>query len=137
MAELNCWNCDTSLAELPRPITRHMHCPECFEDLHCCRLCRHFIDNATNPCADERAEPPVNKEGANFCDFFRPATGSYETGRNERRARAESSLNALFVNTDDSADASARSDGDESPEGEENPEDEKDEARRKLDDLFR
>ena len=130
MAELTCWNCDASLADLPRPITRHMHCPKCFEDLHCCRLCRHFIDNATNPCADERAEPPVHKEGANFCDFFRPATGSYAAGRSERKARAQSNLNALFA--DDDAPAPSGGSG---GSGEERSEE--DEARRKLNELFR
>ena len=129
MTELACWNCGASLAELPRPITRHMNCPACFEDLHCCRMCRHFTDNATNPCADERAEPPVHKEGANFCDFFRPATGRYRAGRKERQVRAKSNLDELFGGADapDEPDA-------ESPPA---PEDvEAAEARRKLDDLF-
>ncbi len=130
MAELTCWNCDASLADLPRPLTRHMHCPKCFEDLHCCRMCRHFIDNATDPCADERAEPPVHKEGANFCDFFRPATSSYEAGRNERQVRAKSNLKALFGTNDEPSQAA---------EGEPSqaPEEEVDEARRKLNELFR
>ena len=127
-AHLTCWNCDASLADLPRPITRHMHCPQCFEDLHCCRLCRHFLDNATNPCDDERAEPPVNKEGANFCDFFRPRMGSYEAGRNERRDRAQSNLKALFAGTEDDSTAA---------QGAAVPDEPVDEARRKLDELFR
>ena len=129
MAELTCWNCAASLAELPRPITRHMHCPKCFESLHCCRMCRHFVDNATQPCTDERAEPPVHKEGANFCDFFRPAMAGYEAGRNERRARARSNLQALFGSAEDDSDAP------DDPEGD--PDEDIDAARRKLDDLFR
>ena len=132
-AGLKCWNCGASLDELPRPITRHMNCPECFEDLHCCRMCRHFTDNATNPCADERAEPPVHKEGANFCDFFRPASDSYRTGRKEKGEQARSNLTALFANpgTDDapSDDAGAAA--------EEAADDAAAIARRKLEGLFR
>ena len=124
-ADLKCWNCGASLAELPRPITRHMNCPACFEDLHCCRMCGHFIDNATNPCADERAEPPAHKEGANFCDFFRPASDSYRAGRRERGERAKADLSALFSNRE-SQDATQ----DRAPDAES-------EARRRLDDLFR
>lgn len=136
MTDLRCWDCGESLAGLPRPITRHMNCPACFEDLHCCRMCRHFTDNATAPCADERAEPPVNKEGANFCDFFRPAPHSYRVGRRERKFQAKSHLDALFGRPGQPAtpdDAAADSDGaalDPIAAAEE-------EARRKLDALFK
>lgn len=125
-SDLACWNCGAALAELPRPITRHMNCPACYEDLHCCRMCRHFTDNATNPCADERADPPVHKEGANFCDFFRPAADSYRAGRKEQGERAQAMLSALFSNRagEDAAEKRA-------------PDAEAAAARRKLDDLFR
>ena len=132
-AGLKCWNCGASLDELPRPITRHMNCPECFEDLHCCRMCRHFTDNATNPCADERAEPPVHKEGANFCDFFRPASDSYRAGRKEKGEQARSNLTALFSNP--GAEDAPSDDAGTSME--EAADDAAAIARRKLEGLFR
>ena len=132
-AGLKCWNCGASLDELPRPITRHMNCPECFEDLHCCRMCRHFTDNATNPCADERAEPPVHKEGANFCDFFRPASDSYRAGRKEKGEQARSNLTALFANSD----AEDTPGEDAGTPAEEAADDAAAIARRKLEGLFR
>ena len=132
MTELACWNCGVSLAELPRPITRHMNCPACFEDLHCCRMCRHFTDSAANPCADDRAEPPVHKEGANFCDFFRPAAGRYRAGRKERQAHAKSNLDTLFAG----AGASEERDAESAAAPEDLEADAAGRARRKLDDLF-
>jgi len=120
VAELKCWNCGTSLEELPRPITRHMNCPACFEDLHCCRLCRHFRPNVTNPCDEDRAEPPVHKEGANFCEFFRPSTDAFEPSSTTKHAAAKGRLDALF---------SGEQDTDSTPDV--------DDAKRKLDDLFR
>ena len=132
-AGLNCWNCGASLDELPRPITRHMNCPECFEDLHCCRMCRHFTDNATNPCADERAEPPVYKEGANFCGFFRPASDSYRAGRKEKGEQARSNLTALFANPG----AEDTPGDDAGTPAEEAADDAAAIARRKLEGLFR
>lgn len=128
--ELKCWNCAASLAELPRPITRHMNCPTCFEDLHCCRMCRHFRESASSPCDDERAEPPVYKEGANFCDYFRPAGDGYRQGRNERQAQAKAGLNALFADREATSGqrAALESQGAASEE---------DDARRRLDALFR
>ena len=95
-------------------------------------MCRHFTDNATAPCDDERAEPPVNKEGANFCDFFRPAPHSYRVGRRERKFQAKSHLDALFGRPA-APDAATADDGaalDPIVAAEE-------EARRKLDALFK
>lgn len=96
MAEVVCWNCGCSLEDIPRPISRHANCPECFEDLHCCRLCVHFAPRLTGQCDDDRAEPPVQKENANFCEFFRPLVGAYEDARGSRRDAARERLDALF-----------------------------------------
>lgn len=90
-------------------------------------MCKHFADSATNPCADDRAEPPVHKEGANFCDFFRPAADSFRAGRHARQAHAKSNLDALFG-------GSARPDAAADEEGGES--DAAREARRRLDELF-
>ena len=96
MAGVVCWNCGCSLEEIPRPISRHANCPECFEDLHCCRLCTHFAPRLTGQCDDDRADPPVQKESANFCEFFRPLSGAYEDVRGSRRDVARQQLDALF-----------------------------------------
>ena len=131
MAALECWSCGASLDELPRPITRHMNCPECFEDLHCCRMCRNYAPDASITCTDERTDPPVNKENANFCDYFRP-TNAYRAGSRERQADAKSRLDALF--------GAAQATDDESEVEEDTlapPDDKHAEARRRLDDLFK
>lgn len=132
MATLECWSCGASLDELPRPITRHMNCPECFEDLHCCRMCRNYAPDASITCTDERADPPVNKENANFCDYFRP-TNAYRVGSRDRQAGAKAKLDALF-GADDPAgeDAESADIGDTADPGD----DKQAEARRRLDDLF-
>ena len=137
-ADLECWNCGASLDELPRPITRHMNCPACFEDLHCCRMCRHYRGDATSPCDDERAEPPVYKEGANFCDFFRPASRGYRTGRRERQAQAKSRFAALFAPDDaEQPPNAAAADADQDDADDPGAADAASAARRKLEDLFR
>lgn len=96
MAGVVCWNCGCSLEDIPRPISRHANCPECFEDLHCCRLCIHFAPRLTGQCDDDRADPPVQKESANFCEFYRPLSGAYEDVRGSRRDVARQQLDALF-----------------------------------------
>ena len=131
MATLVCWSCGASLDELPRPITRHMNCPECFEDLHCCRMCRNYAPDASISCTDERADPPVNKENANFCDYFRPIN-AYRAGSRERQAGAKAKLDTLFGV--DATDEKAESDdGRDPPDA---GDDTQAEARRRLEDLF-
>ena len=132
MATLDCWSCGASLDELPRPITRHMNCPECFEDLHCCRMCRNYAPDASITCTDERTDPPVNKENANFCDYFRP-TNAYRAGSRERQAGAKAKLDALFGGDDPAQEHAEPADsGDAVDPGD----DKQAEARRRLDDLF-
>ncbi len=114
MTDVVCWNCGCSLRDIPRPISRHANCPECFEDLHCCRLCFHFAPNLTGQCDDDRADPPIQKENANFCEFFRPLSGAYDDARGSRRDAARQRLDGLFGGAardtpDDSAPAGTSS----------------------------
>ena len=67
------------------------------------------------------------KEGANFCDYFRPAGDGYRQGRNERQAQAKAGLNALFADRETAGGQRAVPES----QGEE------DDARRRLDALFR
>ena len=134
MADIVCWNCGASLADVPRPISRHANCPACFEDLHCCRLCRHYAPRLTGQCEDDRTDPPVHKETANFCDFFRPISSAYRSKTGTKRDAARTRLDALFGKDD----AGAAGEGDDPPttpsKGARGSQEEQ--ARAKLDALF-
>jgi len=99
--QLHCWNCGISLAQLPLPLSRHEHCPKCFEALHCCRLCRHFRAGETITCAEDRADPPTIKENANFCDWFQPRHGTAVQSGSSRSSNAKARLDALFDDPED------------------------------------
>ena len=92
---LVCWNCGSTLVDVPRPISRHENCPQCFEVLRCCRMCRHYNADKRPYCDHDRAEPPVEKANANFCDFFKPAN-RFEASNGSRANQAKSELDALF-----------------------------------------
>ena len=68
----------------------------------------------------------MQKETANFCEFFRPLTGAYEDVRGSRRDVARQQLDALFGG--DGPEASAESASGPSKE---------DRARAELDALFK
>lgn len=121
---LLCWNCGTSLENVPRPIARHVNCPTCYEFLRCCRMCQHYAPSRPAECDDDRTDPPVIKESANFCEYFSPAFDRYEPVQADRKKGADSQLAALF-------DKEAEQDrpNDLTPSGQ-------DDVRSKLDALF-
>lgn len=132
-SELVCWNCGASLADVPRPISRHATCGKCFNELHCCRMCRHYDPKRTMQCFEDRADPPLMKENANFCDFFAPTNQVFSGTTTTRADSARASLDDLF-GAGDVPDEEG--DTPEADTGNPEPETKADEARRKLDDLF-
>lgn len=83
MSLLTCFNCGADLSAEPLPISRHATCEKCFHELRCCRMCVHYDKNNVTRCFEDRAETPIEKEVANFCEFYSPATGR---GGNEDNA---------------------------------------------------
>lgn len=73
-ARLRCHACSADL-EVEPPVGRSARCPACGADLRCCRNCR-FHDLASyNECAEPSAERVLEKDRANYCDYFSPAAG--------------------------------------------------------------
>jgi hypothetical protein len=129
---LVCWNCGTDLDDIPRPISRHANCRTCFEELHCCRMCHHYRPEITGECDEDRADPPVKKEVANFCDWYEPRFAAYQSATESKRDDAKDKLDTLFGNTDGEDDSD---DDDLDPRAATEPSP-ADEARSKLDTLF-
>ena len=96
VAELTCWNCGELLADVPLPISRHENCPQCFTELHCCRLCRYYDPSIPDQCEEDRADPPVNKEVGNFCEWFQPHAGAFQATRSQKKDISVTKLDSLF-----------------------------------------
>jgi hypothetical protein len=124
--ELVCWNCGESIADIPLPISRHASCAACFEMQHNCRMCYFFHPGSIDDCDEDRADPPVIKESANFCEYFKPVPGRFERDSLRKQSSALTNLSSLFGDGDEEeseADIGAGPDGNEG-------------ARSRLDDLF-
>jgi hypothetical protein len=98
---LTCWNCAAALDDVLLPVSRHEYCAACSEAVHCCRMCRHYAPGRPNACAEDRADPPTDKETANFCDFYAavvavPGSAGASAARDDAAARARAKLDALF-----------------------------------------
>ncbi|MDH3370671.1 MAG: hypothetical protein OEM31_05015, partial [Gammaproteobacteria bacterium] len=94
--DLICWKCGASLATLPLPLSREAECPKCRAYLHCCRLCRFFNPNVAEQCDEDRAEEVRNKEGANFCDWFRPRPDAHHPPGTGKSSAAKAKFDDLF-----------------------------------------
>ncbi len=122
----SCHNCNRPLTDAELPVTRHSNCPQCFHELHCCVMCSHYRPGDSRDCAEDRADAPVVKDSANFCEWFVLRTGA-AGGQNlsdqpSASDNAQAALDALF---DQPSDADAGSAADDSG------------APRSLDDLFK
>lgn len=93
---MNCAFC-RGVIEVNEKVGRRDTCPHCNRDLRCCKQCKFYDPNAYNECREVSAERIMDKERANFCDYFLPR-GSKESGVRSNRARdAKQALEALFT----------------------------------------
>jgi hypothetical protein len=69
---VRCHAC-SEVFETDDPVGRSARCQRCGGDLRCCRNCRFYDLSAYNDCAEPSAERVLEKERANFCDWFSPA----------------------------------------------------------------
>ena len=97
-----------------RPMTRHCHqcgtpwtfrelpgrsefCPKCRADLRVCLNCLFHESSAANQCRERRAEPVVDKDKGNFCEFFDFKTRVWQgEASKSREEEARAKLKALF-----------------------------------------
>jgi hypothetical protein len=93
---LICWRCGAVIKPAQRPISRLERCHACQADLHVCRLCRHYTTRMTGYCDHDHAEPPRERERANFCQYFKPRPGAFTPGEGAVDRRARDGLEALF-----------------------------------------
>jgi hypothetical protein len=91
---MRCWACKTKI-EIEDKVFRQDTCPGCSRPLRCCRNCRFYDEKASNSCREPAAERVTDKEAANFCDYFQPAS-ALASGGEDASARARKKLDDLF-----------------------------------------
>lgn len=92
---LRCWSCGQSVAAVPLPFGRRAECPHCEVFLHCCRQCSFYDTKASKDCREPSADEVVDKEQANFCDYFSPRGGLAASG-DPQAAEARAKLASVF-----------------------------------------
>jgi hypothetical protein len=90
---MHCYHCQHEVNVQDR-IGRGETCPQCAANLHCCRNCLFYDLGAANACQEPQVDPVVDKERANFCEFFTP--GRQQPHRTSTTTEARAKLEALF-----------------------------------------
>jgi hypothetical protein len=112
-----CRHCGTPIT-IGEPFPRDAECGSCGKDLRACVQCRHYDPALNNACRETMADPVVEKERRNFCEYFSPQTAPWQPkAASGREADARAKLEGLFG-------------GPARPSG-------SDDARKKLEDLFK
>lgn len=75
-----CGRCERRLDIVGNQVGRRDVCPHCDAELHACIQCRHFDPSVAKQCKEPFAEIPMDKESANFCDFFQIGEGGLNAG---------------------------------------------------------
>ena len=108
MPTLQCHFCGAPVT-LGEPIPRDSECEQCHSDLRCCRNCRHYDPRMNNECRETQADPVVEKDRRNFCEYFyfsRETFLANKTGGKAAEARAK--LDSMFGGKGTSAPTDAR-----------------------------
>jgi hypothetical protein len=71
---------------------------KCGADLRVCLNCAHHDPRAAHQCRERRAEPVLEKDAGNFCEYFEFARRSWipKGEVNDREAAARERLKKLF-----------------------------------------
>lgn len=93
---VGCHGCG-QVSEFESAVGRSEECAGCGADLRVCLNCVFYDVSAYNDCSEPSAERVLDKDKANFCDFFRPAGGSAPTASSRGSGEsAQSELEKLF-----------------------------------------
>jgi len=76
-------------------LPRASACTGCGADLRCCLNCTFYDPGVYNDCGEPSADRVLEKDRANFCDYFRPLDRS-GSGRRSPSDDARSELERLF-----------------------------------------
>lgn len=93
---MQCWKCGTELKNILLPFSRYEECSHCKTDLHACITCKHYDPSISDACREDRAEYVLDKDKANFCDFFRVNPKAWRGNDNSEAAAARAKLAELF-----------------------------------------
>ncbi len=93
---IQCWKCGATLRNLLLPFSRYEECSTCKADLHACISCKSYAPNLSDGCMEDRADFVLDKDKANFCDYFKVNPKAYNKKDDAGAKAAKAGLAELF-----------------------------------------
>jgi hypothetical protein len=94
---MKCYKCSSELDfKIGETVGRSAECAVCRSDVRCCCNCEFYDAKSYNECSEPQAERVVEKERANFCDYFRLGQKTGENSAEQAKEEALKKLNDLF-----------------------------------------
>ncbi len=92
-----CYACKKSL-NLAKgiQISRYEECPNCRVSVRVCKNCLYFDLKAHNECRETQAERILDKEKANFCEFFSLKFLNQGDEKSSKSSNTESDIKSKF-----------------------------------------
>ena len=92
MSSLACYKCNSTLnLSNTDNIPRSEECPSCYSNIRCCMMCEFYDKNFYNECKEPSAERHLEKEKANFCDYYKlNLSAQYESQKSVALSMADS-----------------------------------------------
>ncbi len=94
--DMQCWKCGTELKNLLLPFSRYEECSTCKADLHACIACKNYDTAVSDACHEDRADFVLDKDKANFCDYFKVNPRAHQKQDDSASREARSRLADLF-----------------------------------------
>lgn len=94
--DMQCWKCGTRMRNLLLPFSRYEECGTCKADLHVCLACRHYDSTLSDACREDRADFVLDKDKANFCDYFKASPNAWQKKDDTETRAARAGLAELF-----------------------------------------
>lgn len=93
MNSITCYHCHKTIPILGAfKVTRTEECPFCTVSLHCCKMCTFYDPKVYNECRESNADRIVDKEKANFCDYFNLSDGTNKEASKEDLLKSAADL---------------------------------------------
>ena len=90
---MNCFKCKKEIElSLNANIPRGEQCPHCLADLRSCKMCMFYDSKSYNECREPSADRVVDKEKANFCDYYKIGDGAKINDLSDDAAKLADSL---------------------------------------------
>jgi hypothetical protein len=90
-----CFHCGRQV-EVQERVGFRDTCPACDRALHVCRNCEFYDPAYNNECRETQADRVVDKERANFCEYFTPSARRSTAQGPAAKAAAAGKLEDLF-----------------------------------------